>query len=183
MHRTLAILALSAPAALAHATFEQTEVTRNTVERFVVRIPHGCGAEPTLRLRVAIPHGLVGVQPMPKGGWDLDTVHGSFDEPVTSGGREITEGVQEIVWEGELRTDFYDEFVFRARITEAVPAGEMLWIPVVQECETAAERWIELPGPDQSPADLSRPAPGVMVLPAADDDHGHGHSHGHSHGD
>ncbi len=177
---TLAILALSAPAALAHATFEQTEVTQDATARMVLRVPHGCGAEATLRVRIAIPDGIHSVQPMPKGGWALETVRGPLGATYERYGREITEGVREIGWAGELRSDFYDEFIFRAYVTSDVPAGETLYIPVVQECASAAERWIEIPAAGESGDDLRYPAPGVMVVTAAD--HDHGHSHGHTHG-
>ncbi|MFN6978484.1 MAG: YcnI family protein [Gemmobacter sp.] len=174
----LAVLALSAPAALAHATFEQREVTHNVRERMVLRIPHGCGDEATLRVRVSIPDGINAVQPMVKAGWTLSTVRGPLAQPYHSHGMEVTEGVREIIWEGELPSEFYDEFVFRARFTEALPAGEMVHIPVVQECANGAERWIEIPAAGQSAGDLRYPAPAVRVMaPAA-----HGHSHGHSHG-
>ena len=180
---TLAALALSAPAAFAHATLEQREVTHNVRERMVVRIPHGCeGGQDTLRVRVAIPDGVNAVQPMVKAGWDLSVVTGPLAEPYHSHGTEITEGVREIIWEGHLPDAFYDEFVFRARFTEALPAGELVHIPVVQECADGAARWIEIPADGQSASDLAYPAPAVIVLPAADHGHSHGHSHSHSHG-
>lgn len=181
---TLAALAafLAAPAAQAHASFEQGEVTQNARERMVVRIPHGCeGGQDTLRLRVAIPDGVNAVQPMVKAGWDLSVVTGPLATPYHSHGTEITEGVREIIWEGALPSEFYDEFVFRARFTEALPAGEMVYIPVVQECANGAARWIEIPAEGQSAGDLRYPAPAVMVLPADDHGHSHGHSHEHSH--
>ena len=178
---TLAALALSAPAAFAHATFEQREVTQNARERMVIRIPHGCDGEATLRVRVAIPDGINAVQPMVKAGWSLSTVTGPLSEPYHSHGMEITDGVQEIIWEGELPDAFYDEFIFRARFTDQLPANEMLFIPVVQECASASERWIEIPTGNQTRSDLRYPAPGVMVLPADGHGHSHSHSHGHSH--
>jgi len=180
----LLALALTASAAFAHATFEQSEVTHNARERMVLRVPHGCGNEATLRVRVSIPEGVNAVQPMVKAGWELTTVTGPLSNPYHSHGTEISEGVREIIWEGELPSEFYDEFIFRARFTDELPAGEMLYIPVVQECANSAERWIELPAAGQSGGDLAYPAPGVMVLPAADHSHnnGHGHSHSHSHG-
>jgi uncharacterized protein YcnI len=175
---TLAALALSTSAAFAHATFEQREVTQNQTQRMVLRVPHGCGAEATLRVRVSIPDGIVAVQPMVKAGWALSTVKGPLAQPYNSHGTEITEGVREIVWEGELPSEFYDEFIFRARFTDALPADQSVFIPVVQECATGAERWIEIPAAGQSSGDLRYPAPAVKVVAPA----GHGHSHGHSHG-
>lgn len=175
----LAVLALSAPAALAHATFAQREVTHSVRERMVLRIPHGCGGEATLRVRVAIPDGIDAVQPMAKAGWTLSTVKGPLAQPHHSHGTEITEGVRAIIWEGELPSEFSDEFVFRARFTKALPAGGMVCIPVVQECATGAERRIEIAAAGQSAGDLRYPAPGVMVPAPA----GRGHTDGHSPGD
>lgn len=173
---------LAAPAAHAHATFAQQEVTQNARERMVIRIPHGCaGGQDTLRLRVAIPDGINAVQPMVKAGWELSVVTGPLAEPFHSHGTEVTEGVREIIWEGNLPDAFYDEFVFRARFTEALPAGELVHIPVVQECADGAARWIEIPAEGQSAHDLAYPAPAVMVLPASDEGHAHGHSHSHDH--
>lgn len=166
----LAALALAAPPAQAHATLDVREIAQNSWQRVAVRIPHGCEGEATLRVRVAIPDGVVGVRPMPKAGWTLTTVQGPH-APYTSHGRTIAEGVREIVWEGELPDGFYDEFVFMARFTDALPANERLFVPVVQECASAAERWIEIPAPGQSSHDLAHPAPGVMILPAGR--HGH----------
>ena len=176
-HLTLAAVALPAlmlfaPAALAHATFEQQDVTPNQTQRMVLRVPHGCGAEATLRLRVAIPDGVVAVQPMVKAGWTLTTVTGPLSRPFDNHGTQITEGVREITWEGELPSEFYDEFVFRARFTDELPVGEVVYIPVIQECATGTERWIEIPAAGQSAGDLRYPAPGVTVNAAAQ---GHGH--------
>lgn len=159
---------LGAPAANAHVTFENTEAVQDTTIRMVARVPHGCGEQATLRLRIQIPDGVVGAQPMPKAGWELTTETGTLSKPYTSHGSEITEGVTEIIWEGELPSAFYDEFIFRARFTDQLPADEMVYIPVVQECADGAERWIEIPAEGQSSDDLDYPAPGLMLLPAAE---------------
>ena len=181
---TAAIAALlAAPAGHAHATFEQGEVTQNARERMVIPIPHGCaGGQDALRLRVAIPDGINAVQPMVKAGWQLRVETGPLAELYHSHGAEITEGVREIIWEGNLPDAFYDELVFRARFTEALPVGELVHIPVVQECADGAARWIEIPAEGQPAHDLAYPAPAVMVLPAADHGHSHSHLHDHSHG-
>lgn len=160
-----AALAL-APMAFGHATFEVGEAVVNTTYKAVLRVPHGCDGEPTLRVRVQIPEGMIAVKPMPKAGWDLEVVTGPYARAYTLYGSEVSEGVQEIVWSGELDDVHYDEFVFRGQLTDALPVGEMLYIPVVQECATGAERWIETPAEGQSADDLASPAPGVMILAA-----------------
>ena len=178
MKHLIALAALALPLAVAtetaaHATFAETEVVQNQTARLTLRVPHGCGDEATLRVRIQIPEGVISAQPMVKAGWALETVTGPYANAHTVHGRTVTEGVREIIWSGELPDAFYDEFVFRARVTEEVPAGEMLYIPVVQECANGAERWIEIPSAGQDSHDLEDPAPGVMVVPASAGGHGH----------
>jgi len=168
-----ALATLLAAPALAHATFEQREMVQGQTTRVTLRVPHGCGAEATLRVRVAIPDGLAGVQPMMHPGWTLETVTGPLAAPYTAHGRTVTEGVREIIWSGELPSAFYDEFVFRAVATDLLPTGEVLYIPVVQECATGAARWIEIPAAGQDAHSLPYPAPGITVTAPGH----HGHSH------
>lgn len=167
---TLAALAVPlalATQASAHATLAEAEVVQGQTARLTIRVPHGCDGEATLRVRVQIPEGLIAAQPMVKAGWTLETVTGPYENTYELWGNTVAEGVQEIVWTGELADAFYDEFVFRARVTDRVPAGETLFIPVVQECASGAARWIEIPGPGEDGGRLDSPAPSVMVLPAS----------------
>lgn len=151
----------------AHATIEQDSVTQNSTEKLTIRIGHGCDGAPTLRVRVRIPEGVIAVKPMPKAGWTLETVIEPYAQPYDYYGNTLSEGVREIVWSGELDDAHYDEFVLRGRITDTTVADAMLYVPVVQECAEAAERWIEIPAEGQSGDDLEEPAPGVMVRPAS----------------
>jgi hypothetical protein len=162
-----ASLALCASAAFAHTTFETDEAAANSTWKAVLRVPHGCEGEPTLRVRVRIPEGVIAVKPMPKAGWTLETVKGPYARSYTLWGAAVTEGVQEIVWSGELLDEHYDEFVFRGRVTDAFAEGQTVFFPVVQECPTKAERWIEIPAEGQDPDSLDYPAPGVRIVPAA----------------
>ena len=175
MRLMIAVAALALPLAAAgeaaaHATFAETEVVQGQTARLTIRVPHGCDGEATLRVRVQIPEGLIAAQPMVKAGWELETVTGAYENTYELWGNTVTEGVREIVWSGELPDPYYDEFVFRGRVTDRLPAGEMLYIPVVQECATGAARWIEVPAAGQDSHDLEEPAPGVMVVPAGDGD-------------
>lgn len=150
--------------ASAHATFEQKEAVQGARTKLTVRIGHGCGDEATLRLRVAIPEGVIRVQPGVHAGWTVSTVDGSYEKSYEDRGATLTEGVKEIVWEGELPSGLYDEFMFRAVFSKDMPAGELVYIPVVQECANDAQRWIEIPAEGQSSRDLPKPAPAIMVV-------------------
>jgi uncharacterized protein YcnI/copper(I)-binding protein len=154
-------------AAGAHVTLERAEVPINSTYRATLRVSHGCGAQPTLRVRVQIPEGVVAVKPMPKAGWALDTVKGSYAAPYkVPGGTEI-EGVKEIVWSGSLPDDHYDEFVFQARITDAFQPGSTVYFPTIQECATGAERWVEVPAQGRDAQTLKYPAPGLRIVAAS----------------
>ena len=154
---------LSASAALAHATLETGESPQGAAYKAVLRIGHGCEGEATLKLRVQIPEGVISVKPMPKAGWTLETVKGPYAEAYDYYGTKLTEGVKEIVWTGELPDEYYDEFVFRGTLAATLAVGSNVYFPVVQECATKAERWIEIPAKGQSAEDLESPAPGVTI--------------------
>jgi uncharacterized protein YcnI len=155
----------AASAANAHITLEQKEAPVGSSYRATLRVPHGCGNAPTLKIRVRIPDGVVGVKPMPKPGWQLDIVKGKYDKPYAMYHGSVTEGVKEVSWSGKLPDDYYDEFVFSAYLTDDLVPGRMLYFPVVQECESGVHRWIEIPRDGQSAADEKEPAPGVKLLP------------------
>ena len=156
----------SASVAQAHVTFESAEAPVGSTWKAVLRVPHGCEGEATLKVRVQIPEGVIAVKPMPKAGWTLETVEGKYAQSYDYYGTPMTEGVTEIVWTGDLPDAFYDEFVFRAMVTSGLEAGSDLHFPVVQECASGAERWIEIPAAGQDPDALEFPAPGVKLLPA-----------------
>lgn len=52
-------------------------------------------------------------------------------------------------------------------LSDALPAGEMIYFPVVQECDGGkVERWIEIPAAGKGADDYKYPAPGLRLLPA-----------------
>ncbi|MCK1326355.1 YcnI family protein [Bradyrhizobium sp. 156] len=168
MQRALmAITALigTATAAQAHVTLAQTEAHVGASYRATFRVPHGCDS-PTLKVRIRIPDGVVGVKPMPKADWKIDLVKGSYDKPYAMYHSNVTEGVKEVSWSGNLPNDYYEEFVVSVYLTDDLMAGRMLYFPVVQECEGGGtHRWIEIPAEGKSAADYKEPAPGVKLLP------------------
>ncbi|MBH5388578.1 YcnI family copper-binding membrane protein [Bradyrhizobium diversitatis] len=168
--RTTALIVIAAAlcagtAAQAHTTLGQKEAAIGGPYLATFRVPHGCGNSPTVKVRVQIPVGVVGVKPMPKPGWQLDLVKGKYDKPYAMFHGSVTEGVKEVSWSGRLPDDFYDEFVLSTYLTDDLVPGQMLYFPVVQECESGIHRWIEIPMDGKSAADYKEPAPGVKLLP------------------
>ena len=161
------ILALATSPVLAHATLETPQAQVGASYKAVLRIPHSCGASPTIRVRVRIPDGFIGVKPMPKAGWNLETVKAPYGKAYEAPHVTLTEGVREISWSGgRLPGDWYDEFVFVGTVAADLPAGNTLYFPTVQDCETGAERWIEIPAEGSSAHDLKAPAPSLKLLQA-----------------
>jgi uncharacterized protein YcnI len=155
--------------ALAHVTLETQQAAVGASYKAVLRVPHGCDGSATTAIRVRLPAGITGVKPMPKPGWKLDIVSGKYAKPLTWRGTKLSEGVTEIAWSGgNLADAFYDEFVFTSVLAEELEAGQMLYFPVVQECEKGVHRWIEIPTGHSGHDDHSggpEPAPGLKLLP------------------
>src|SRR3546814_7450547 len=107
-------LAGIAPAfnAAANITLETKQAPVESRYKAVLLVPHGCDGSATVKLRVRIPDGMVGVKPQPKPGWTLDIVKGDYDHAYKLYGSKVTSGVKELSWTGRLPDDEYDEFVF-----------------------------------------------------------------------
>jgi hypothetical protein len=163
-----AALALFPLAAEAHATLQPGEAKVGAPYRAVIGIPHGCSGSATVRLRVVIPEGVIGVKPMAKPDWAISTVRGPYARSYPYyHGATLGDGVKEVVWSGRLPDDLYDEFVFTAFLAGTLPAGQMLYFPTYQQCEKGEMRWTEIPAHGQDAHALAAPALGVMLLAAA----------------
>lgn len=155
-----ALVLLAPCVAKAHVTLETREAPVGSYYKAVLRVPHGCNGSPTVRLRVRIPDGVIGVKPQPKPGWSLETIRAAYGKTYASQHGQVSEGVREIVWSGKLPDEYFDEFAFQAYLSPALKAGSRLAFPVVQECEQGVERWI-----DAADGKGRNPAPSLKLLP------------------
>ena len=162
---TFLLFGLSATV-FSHASLEQDIANSGENYRGVLRITHGCNGSPTVSVRIRIPDGVTGTKPMPKAGWQLETVEMKLDEHYTSYGTTVTEDVRELIWKGGLLSDnFFDEFVFRATLPDT-DKSMTLYFRTAQECENGEFlRWIETPGAGENPDDFREPAPELKLLP------------------
>lgn len=182
--KTFAYMAAALCAAIptlarAHASLETGTSGANALYKAVLRVPHGCDGAATRTVRLSIPEGVIAVKPMPKAGWHLTTVKGDYARTYDYYGTPTASGVTEIVWSGgNLPDEFYDEFVFRGRITD-FPAGHVLAFPAVQECDTGSVAWTEIAAIGQDPHSLAHPAPTVTITAAAGADPHAGMHMGH----
>jgi uncharacterized protein YcnI len=148
---------------MAHVTIETQETAAGATFKAVLRVPHGCAGEATTGIRVRMPEGFNNVKPMPKPGWELQTLSGDYAKAYVSHGAEVTKGVVEISWSGgNLPDAYYDEFVFRGTVDGEIAADTVLYFPTIQNCGQAEEAWIDVTGA----VDADKPAPTVTVTPA-----------------
>ncbi|MFV0490391.1 MAG: DUF1775 domain-containing protein [Pseudorhodobacter sp.] len=152
----------------AHATFEQKEVVAGSTAKMTLRVPHGCKGEATHTVRMTLPDGLYLAKPMPKAGWDLTIVNGTYAEPYDNRGTEMTEGPREIIWSGgHLEDGWFDEFAVRGRFGKDIAPGTVLYFPTVQECANGMVDWTDTSGSH----DVPNPAPTVTLVAAEGADH------------
>ncbi|WP_134678845.1 DUF1775 domain-containing protein [Paracoccus ravus] len=169
---------LSVGPARAHATLETAEAAVGSSYRAVIRIGHGCDGKPTKTLRVQLPEGFYSAKPMPKPGWTIKTVTGNYARPFDDHGRQVRQGVREIIWSGgDLPDDFYDEFVFRGTVGPDLVPGSTIYFPTIQECGMAKAAWIDVTGA----AEADNPAPALRLTEAKAPAHAHGHHDSASH--
>ncbi|RAH99892.1 copper resistance protein CopZ [Acuticoccus sediminis] len=177
-----ALLATTLPA-LSHATFEIGEAPANSTYKAVLRVPHGCDGQPTNTVSVRIPEGFIDVKPMPKAGWTLSTKTSDYARTYDLWGSDVSSGVTEVVWSGgDLPDEYYDEFVFRGRIT-GFEAGTVLPFKVVQECPDGQVAWVNVAAPGEDAHDIDHPAPTVTIAASDAPAPAHGHGQGHAHGE
>jgi len=150
----------------AHVVLQDGAAAANNSYRAAFRVGHGCDDQATTALRVTIPAGFNGAQPMPKAGWTVSTKIGPLPVAYESHGKKYTEGVLEIRWmsngpENALPAAFYDEFVLRGT-TPSKPGP--LWFKVIQTCEKGSNDWVEVPASGTSTKGLKSPAALLEVL-------------------
>lgn len=158
-------LMLASSFAFAHVTLETREARAGTSYKAVLKVPHGCDGAATVKVRVQIPEGVIAVKPMPKAGWQIETVKGAYAKSYPYfHGEQLSEGVKEIVWSGgKLPDEHYEEFVFSSFLAGELKSGP-LYIPVTQGCEKGEASWTQIPAPGQDAHALKAPAPAVIIL-------------------
>jgi uncharacterized protein YcnI len=153
--------------AVAHVSLETREAKAGSSYKAVLKVPHGCDGSPVVKLRAEIPDGVVAVKPMPKPGWQIETLRGPYPKAYPYyHGVQLTEGVKEIVWTGKLLDEHYDEFVFNSSLASDLKPGA-IHFPVTQFCEKGEIAWTEIPAPGKEGHALVSPAPALVILAQA----------------
>jgi len=157
--------AVAATPAFAHITLQVQQAAPGSSFKAVFRVPHGCDGAATTGVKIQIPEGFVAAKPMPHAGWTLDTKSGDYARSYKLYGADVKSGVTEVDFAGgKLPDAWYDEFVVTGTVADSFKPGDRMFFPVVQECGTAADRWIEIPKDGQQIDDLKRPAPHLDIV-------------------
>ncbi|MFI3902132.1 DUF1775 domain-containing protein [Ochrobactrum sp. S1502_03] len=180
----ISLFALCASAGIvnAHSSLDQSEAMAGSRYKAIIRIPHGCDGKATTAVKVELPEGFVSAQPQPKAGWKIETAKGDYAQSYKVHGKDVTSGLKQVTWsEGELPSDFYDEFVVVGQLAK-FDKDTTLSFPVTQFCGTDdSVAWTDIAKDGQNPHDLKHPAPQLRVLAAASADEHAGHDmHGNA---
>ena len=171
----LTALAIFSLKASAHVSIDNAE-TKGGSYKARFNVPHCCDGTATTAVKITIPEGAIGVKPMPKPGWTLETTKGAYAKTYDYfHGMKVSEGVKTVTWSGgKLLNEHTDEFTISVFLTDALLPGATVYFPVEQTCEKGSHAWSEIPAYGQDAHDLKSPAPGIKILakapaPAAED--------------
>ena len=159
----------------AHVVFADPQAVAGAYYKAALRVGHGCDGSATTGITVQVPPGFQGAKPQPKPGWVVSTRKAKLAQPYASHGKTVTEDVAEIRWQAvgpdtALPDDFFDEFVWQARLPEqAGPA----WIRVLQTCVQGQNDWSDVPASGTSTQGLKTPAALLVIQPAGAGIHHH----------
>jgi uncharacterized protein YcnI len=169
----VASLALLTSPSAAHVSLEKGETEIGKGYKAVIKVPHGCEGQPTIEVRAEIPEGYIGVKPMPKAGWKIETTRGAYATSYGYYHGPLSEGVKTVTWSGgELPDDYYDEFVVSGFIARELKPGP-LYFKVAQKCPKGELSWSEIPAQGVDPHSLKSPAAGLTLVAAAAGGHEH----------
>lgn len=156
----------------AHVVLQQPTASVGAFHKAVFAVGHGCNGSATTKLTISIPDGIVGIKPMPKPGWTIETKSSPVAKPYVSEGKTINEEITEVTWSGgSLPDGYFDEFVMLVR--PGKPG--MHYFKVAQICEKGRHDWNQIPEQGKPMSDYPAPAPALNVLPSGSASEGHRH--------
>lgn len=154
--------------ASAHVSFIDAKPTAEGKSfKATFAIPHGCEGTPTTKVTIKIPEGIIGVKPMPKSDWTISTEIIPFAKTYQQYGKDVTQGVSSITWEGSLPDQYYDEFTITGYFADNAKNSDEIYFPVIQNCKTGEYLWTDTSGHQHHGHDAKElSAPSLKVIQA-----------------
>jgi uncharacterized protein YcnI len=161
--------------AFAHIVLTEPKAVADSYYKATLRVGHGCNSSATTGLTVQVPAGFQGAKPQPKVGWTIATRKDKLATPYNSHGKTVTHDVVELRWtaaskETALPDDQFDEFAFMGRLPDS--AG-LMWVKVLQTCESGQTDWSDIPVSGSSTRGLKSPAALLDIQAAPKHEHHH----------
>ena len=118
--------------AYSHLKVSPIELKKMSFEVINIKVPHACElSKQTNKLVIDFPHNVFIAKPKYKYGWEAKTITSKISEPKLSRNKVYLEEVSRLILEGELSTDYYDDF----NINVLTPDSDELVIKIHQFCE------------------------------------------------
>ncbi len=167
------VAVLVASTASAHVTITPSSATAGGYATLSFKVPNEKADASTTKLEVQFPadHPLASVSTQPVPGWTVTVQKTQLAKPITSHGRQITEVVSTITWEGGTINP--GEFQMFPISVGPLPddASTLVFKALQTYSDGDVVRWIDEPTSDGTEAE--HPAPTLTLAAAAADDHGH----------
>ena len=149
----MATLVSSGMPSYAHVYFAQTDVKVGKPFSTQIVVPHGCGELVTQQVSIKIPNQLEIEDAVSVSGWNAKVK------------RDANGKVSFITYSGgSIPKDEEGMFGLSGKLIGNLPTGTKLYVPVVQHCKGAKQRWTQIPKGSQSSDDLDYPAPELEVV-------------------
>lgn len=169
------VLGVAGPAG-AHVSVNPSEASKGGRQKVAFRIPSETEGVATVRVEIIIPSDppIQSVRPRMVPGWRVTTEKTALPQPINANGRQITEVVSRVVWEGgRVEGGQFEEFELTLG---PLPETDKVVFKAIQTMSNGeVANWTDEaveggPEPD-------RPAP-VLTLVDAKEGEGHGHGTG-----
>jgi uncharacterized protein YcnI len=159
-----ALLLAGAGGAAAHVGVTPDKTDANSYALLTFGIPHGCEESGTTKVAITLPGELNDAQPTVNPNWTVEKVTEQLPEPrKLADGSAITKRTSQIVYTARqpLPHELRDALVLSVKLPDA--AGETLYFPTLQTCETGQTDWAQIAGPGEDPHSLKAPAPSITL--------------------
>lgn len=155
-------LAFAASQTLAHVTMNPNQSVAGSYFNGKIRVPHGCGEQPTTSVVVTIPDGILSVKPENIAGWKIDIHMKKLEQPVKYHGKDLLEVIDTITWSGgNLPNAHYKDFGLNIKLPDQVGR---LFFKTTQICAEGSTIWDgEFNTPEQR-KQVKKPSPYVDLV-------------------
>lgn len=172
---TAALMAVGLGVASAHVDATPSETAAGSYSLVTFAVGHGCDGSPTTSVRISLPAELNDATPTVNPNWTITKTVETLATPATlPNGSKISERTSAIIYTAKTPLDAHQRDTFTLSVKLPDTAGTTLYFPTLQQCESGATDWKDIPAAGQDHDSVKAPAPALAVTTAvtAADHHG-----------